>query len=131
MPLTTLSRPNLPMAVGRPKSCDGVYATNQLELSFSPTAGGGQYPVMVFIQGETFWWGSGNLYDGGVLASYGQVVVVTINYRLGPLGESYIFLYCSLSRNKLLCCVEQLQRLSHGMYMTFSQRRRGDARKSF
>ncbi|KAA0186170.1 hypothetical protein HAZT_HAZT004008 [Hyalella azteca] len=50
--------------------------------------GGGSYPVMVFIQGEAFWWGSGNLYDGTVLASYGRLVVVTLNYRLGPLGES-------------------------------------------
>ena len=44
---------------------------------------------MVFIQGEAFWWGSGNLFDGGVLTSYGQVVVVTINYRLGALGNEH------------------------------------------
>uniref|UniRef100_A0A336MZP0 CSON010552 protein n=1 Tax=Culicoides sonorensis TaxID=179676 RepID=A0A336MZP0_CULSO len=29
---------------------------------------------------------SGNPYDGSVLASYGQILVVTINYRLGILG---------------------------------------------
>ena len=28
-----------------------------------------------------------NLYDGSVLASYSNVVVVTINYRLGVLGR--------------------------------------------
>uniref|UniRef100_A0A1B6L0Q2 Carboxylesterase type B domain-containing protein n=1 Tax=Graphocephala atropunctata TaxID=36148 RepID=A0A1B6L0Q2_9HEMI len=43
-------------------------------------------PVMVFIHGESFEWNSGNLYDGSVLASYGKVVVVTINFRLGILG---------------------------------------------
>lgn len=45
-----------------------------------------KYPVMVFIHGESYEWNSGNVYDGSVLASYGGVVVVTINYRLGILG---------------------------------------------
>ncbi|XP_045611935.1 neuroligin-4, X-linked [Procambarus clarkii] len=53
---------------------------------YSPHDGGGRYPVMVYIHGENFSWGSGNLYDGSVLAAYGQVTVVTLNYRLGPLG---------------------------------------------
>ena len=42
---------------------------------------------MVFIHGESFSWGSGNLFDGRVLATYGKVVVITINYRLGVFGE--------------------------------------------
>ncbi|KAI5694855.1 hypothetical protein M8J75_006761 [Diaphorina citri] len=41
---------------------------------------------MVFIHGESYEWNSGNAYDGSVLASYGGVVVVTVNYRLGILG---------------------------------------------
>ncbi|XP_025831626.1 neuroligin-1 [Agrilus planipennis] len=45
-----------------------------------------KYPVVVFIHGESYEWNSGNPYDGSVLASYGSVVVVTINYRLGILG---------------------------------------------
>lgn len=45
------------------------------------------YPVMVFIHGESFEWNSGNAYDGSVLSSYGQVIVVTLNYRLGILGK--------------------------------------------
>ncbi|XP_064108362.1 neuroligin-1-like [Macrobrachium nipponense] len=53
---------------------------------YSPHDGGGRYPVMVYIHGESFSWGSGNLYDGSILAAYGQVTVVTVNYRLGPLG---------------------------------------------
>lgn len=44
-------------------------------------------PVIVFIHGESFEWSSGNPYDGTVLASYGEVVVVTLNYRLGILGK--------------------------------------------
>ena len=41
---------------------------------------------MLFVHGESYSWGSGNLYDGRVLASYGDVVVITVNYRLGVLG---------------------------------------------
>lgn len=43
-------------------------------------------PVMVYIHGESYSWNSGNAYDGSVLASFGNVVVVTINFRLGLLG---------------------------------------------
>ncbi|KAB0797957.1 hypothetical protein PPYR_08950 [Photinus pyralis] len=45
-----------------------------------------KYPVVVFIHGESYEWNSGNPYDGSVLASYGGIVVVTVNYRLGILG---------------------------------------------
>ncbi|CAH1117824.1 unnamed protein product [Phaedon cochleariae] len=45
-----------------------------------------KYPVMVFIHGESFEWNSGNPYDGSTLAAYGNVIVVTINFRLGVLG---------------------------------------------
>lgn len=45
-------------------------------------------PVMVWIHGGAFTLGSGSdgLYNGAMLASRGDVVVVTINYRLGALG---------------------------------------------
>lgn len=45
-------------------------------------------PVMVWIHGGAFFSGSADLntYDGRILAAYGDVVVVTINYRLGALG---------------------------------------------
>lgn len=48
---------------------------------------GDHLPVMVWIHGGAFSTGSGSfpLYDGHNLAQKG-VVVVTINYRLGPLG---------------------------------------------
>uniref|UniRef100_A0A336LRV4 CSON014630 protein n=1 Tax=Culicoides sonorensis TaxID=179676 RepID=A0A336LRV4_CULSO len=52
-------------------------------------------PVIVYIHGESYEWNSGNAYDGTTLASYGQVIVVTVNYRLGILG----FLKPSLSEN--------------------------------
>ena len=45
-------------------------------------------PVMVWIHGGGFTIGSGSqaIYEGSTLARRGDVVVVTINYRLGPLG---------------------------------------------
>ncbi|MGH7367997.1 MAG: carboxylesterase/lipase family protein [Candidatus Rokuibacteriota bacterium] len=45
-------------------------------------------PVLVWIHGGAFVLGSGSqmLYDGATLARRGDVVVVTINYRLGALG---------------------------------------------
>ncbi|XP_064620762.1 neuroligin-4, Y-linked-like [Lineus longissimus] len=43
------------------------------------------YPVMVYIHGGSYLFGSANDYDGSVLPQFG-VVVVTINYRLGILG---------------------------------------------
>nr|XP_022919065.1 neuroligin-4, Y-linked-like [Onthophagus taurus]XP_022919066.1 neuroligin-4, Y-linked-like [Onthophagus taurus] len=45
-----------------------------------------RHPVMVYIHGESFEWNSGNPYDGSVLAAYADMVVVTLNYRLGILG---------------------------------------------
>ncbi|XP_060556183.1 acetylcholinesterase-like [Ruditapes philippinarum] len=44
------------------------------------------HAVMFFIHGGGFSIGSGLLYDGAVLSSIGNVIIVTINYRLGLLG---------------------------------------------
>merc|ERR1711959_140678 len=43
-------------------------------------------PVMVWIHGGSLTNGAGSMYPGEVLANAGNVVVVTINYRLGFLG---------------------------------------------
>ncbi|XP_012269716.2 uncharacterized protein LOC105694000 isoform X2 [Athalia rosae] len=59
-----------------------IYAPHQSEGQ----RGLRRFPVMVFIHGESFEWNSGNPYDGSMLASYGDVVFVTINFRLGILG---------------------------------------------
>ncbi|PJJ57777.1 para-nitrobenzyl esterase [Mumia flava] len=43
-------------------------------------------PVMVWIHGGSFLTGTGGSYDASKLATQGDAVVVTVNYRLGPLG---------------------------------------------
>ena len=53
---------------------------------YTPSTENASRPVMVWIHGGGFASGSANEYDGRVLASQGDVVVVTINYRLGPFG---------------------------------------------
>ncbi|MCY1077365.1 carboxylesterase/lipase family protein [Archangium lansingense] len=52
---------------------------------------GGKRPVMVWLHGGGFVEGSGSaaLYDGTSLARRGDVVVVTLNHRLGALGYLY------------------------------------------
>lgn len=43
-------------------------------------------PVMVWIHGGGFLNGSGDIYDARWLVTQGDIVVVTVNYRLGTLG---------------------------------------------
>lgn len=62
------------------------FITNFANEIYKATTAEKKLPVVVFIHGESFEWNSGNPYDGSVLASYGDLVVVTINYRLGILG---------------------------------------------
>ena len=56
---------------------------------WTPALDGRRRPVMVFIHGGAFLMGSGStlLYDGSRLSARGDVVVVTLNYRLGALGS--------------------------------------------
>ncbi|KAK0137286.1 Neuroligin-3 [Merluccius polli] len=46
----------------------------------------GAKPVMVYIHGGSYMEGTGNMIDGSVLASYGNVIVITLNYRVGVLA---------------------------------------------
>ncbi len=43
-------------------------------------------PVMLFIHGGSNVWGYGGQYDGQYLATRHNLIVVSINYRLGPFG---------------------------------------------
>lgn len=76
----------------------GATAEDCLFLNIvTPAADGARRPVLFWIHGGGFVNGSANEYDGSMLARQGDVVVVTINYRLGlfgfldlsPLGEEF------------------------------------------
>ena len=58
---------------------------------YTPAADNERRPVMFWIHGGGFTFGSGGelLYDGARLAERGNIVVVTINYRLGAFGFSH------------------------------------------
>lgn len=53
---------------------------------WSPGADEKLRPVMIWLHGGGWQIGSGRLHDGTPLVSLGDMVVVTLNYRLGPLG---------------------------------------------
>lgn len=59
---------------------------------YTPQPDDGRRPVLFWIHGGGFSHGAGSqpTYDGGPLAERGDVVVVTINYRLGALGYLYL-----------------------------------------
>jgi para-nitrobenzyl esterase len=72
-----------------PGMAPGPQDENCLFLNvYTPAVDGGRRPVLVWIHGGGFATGSGSqaIYDGTKLATRGDVVVVTINYRLGALG---------------------------------------------
>ena len=59
---------------------------------WSPGVSGKKRPVLVWIHGGGFVGGSGSTpwYDGTAFATHGDVVIVTLNYRLGVLGFLYL-----------------------------------------
>ncbi|MFI7115923.1 carboxylesterase family protein [Amycolatopsis sp. NPDC049868] len=64
-----------------------------LNLTIStPGLDAGRRPVLVWLHGGGFSSGGGLLdwYDGGALAAEGDLVVVSVNYRLGALGYLYL-----------------------------------------
>ena len=66
-----------------------VFSEDCLNLNvWTPGLDTARRPVMVWVHGGSFMTGTGSsgLYRGGMLSREGDVVVVTINYRLGLLG---------------------------------------------
>ncbi len=59
---------------------------------YTPGLDDARRPVLFWIHGGGFSHGAGSqpTYDGGPLAERGDVVVVTINYRVGALGYLYL-----------------------------------------
>ncbi|MGV0793770.1 carboxylesterase/lipase family protein [Mycolicibacterium sp. XJ1819] len=77
--------PKIPIDLGAPQGED--FLTLNVWASSDTEAGDGK-PVMVWVHGGAYVLGSAAqpLYHGGVLASGGQALIVTVNYRLGALG---------------------------------------------
>lgn len=78
-----------PGAVAVPALAVGGQDEDCLTLNVvTPAADGARRPVLVWIHGGGFDWGSGAqaVYGGERLAARGDVVVVSFNYRLGSLG---------------------------------------------
>ncbi|MBW2393696.1 MAG: carboxylesterase/lipase family protein [Deltaproteobacteria bacterium] len=83
------SAPQNPILLPLPGMDVGATDEDCLYLNvYTPAADAESRPVMVWIHGGGFAIGSASqvIYDGAPLARRGDVVVVTINYRLGPLG---------------------------------------------
>jgi len=57
---------------------------------WTPSVDDNKRPVMFWIHGGSYKTGGANRYDGIPLTKRGDVVVVIINYRLGPLGFLYL-----------------------------------------
>ncbi|WP_327636391.1 carboxylesterase family protein [Kribbella sp. NBC_00482] len=75
--------------VGAVGEFSGEQSEDCLQVSVTtPAVDGPRRPVMVWLHGGGFSSGGGALdwYDGSTLAREGGVVVVGVNYRLGPLG---------------------------------------------
>ncbi|KJC38348.1 carboxylesterase [Bradyrhizobium sp. LTSP849] len=71
----------------QPGHLDQADAESCLSLNIWTPAGADRpLPVLFFIHGGAFVTGGGADYDGAFLAAHGPAVIVTINYRLGPLG---------------------------------------------
>jgi len=78
----------------------GMFGAGEQEMSedclflnvWTPAPDSDRRPVMVWVHGGGFRTGSGSspMYDGANLARRGDVVVVSINYRLGALGFLYL-----------------------------------------
>ena len=83
-----------PSALQAPSALPGMgaippFSEDCLYLNiFTPAPDGARRPVLFWIHGGGFIVGSGSgpLYDGKVFVERGDVVVVSINYRLGAFG---------------------------------------------
>jgi para-nitrobenzyl esterase len=86
--------PTAPQATGRARSNVPPESEDCLVLNvFTPALGNGRgRPVMVWLHGGGFSYGTGSsaIVDGTNLARTGDVVVVTINHRLGVFGYTYL-----------------------------------------
>lgn len=84
-PVSPQPRSPIPLGLGNVASEDCLFLNICAPSGITST---NPRPVMVWVHGGAYIFGSGSqpLYDGTTLAGTGDIVVVTINYRLGVLG---------------------------------------------
>ncbi len=85
----TAPQRNSPSAIFKRLSVEEPQSEDCLFLNiWSPGLDELRRPVMVWIHGGAFSMGSGSspMHPGDTLAKRGNVIIVSINYRLGPLG---------------------------------------------
>ena len=75
-----------------PDLCEGISEDCLTVNVWTPGCGDAARPVMVWIYGGSFVMGSGSrdVCDGAKLAANGDVVVVSLNYRVGAFGFLYL-----------------------------------------
>jgi len=71
---------------GVPTDEDCLFLNVYVPTSDGTNFSGQNYPVMVWIHGGGLEFGASNFYDATPLVKKGNVIVVTINYRLDALG---------------------------------------------
>ncbi|MFI6537149.1 carboxylesterase/lipase family protein [Nonomuraea sp. NPDC050547] len=74
-----LEAPDMPKGTPTSEDCLTVEVT-------TPARPGANRPVMVWVPGGGFLSGAGSIYDPTRLVETGDIVVVTVNYRLGVFG---------------------------------------------
>ncbi|HEX2151026.1 MAG TPA: carboxylesterase/lipase family protein [Stellaceae bacterium] len=81
-------RPELRTILGPADASPGIEDCLTLNVWAPDTGGGARRPVMVWLHGGAFAYGSGNraVTDGANLARRGDVVVVSVNHRLNIFG---------------------------------------------
>jgi para-nitrobenzyl esterase len=95
---------------GRP-----AYSEDSLYLNvWTPACDDAKRPVLFWIHGGAFIWGAADTswYDGTHFAQHGDVVLVSINYRLGPFGFLHLAdLYPELAGSGNLGLLDQIAAL--------------------
>lgn len=90
----THNSPTVPQLPGLPEYSVSNWIQSEADCLtlniWTPGLDGMKRPVMFWIHGGALRTGSNSDYDGELLASSGDVVVVNMNYRLGVLGFLYV-----------------------------------------
>lgn len=86
LPCSQIPIPSGSDSLGTGKKIQSSEDCLHLNVWVPPHDAGVRLPAMVWLHGGQYLRGAASQYDGEQLARLGRVVVVTMDYRLGPLG---------------------------------------------